>query len=126
MNASLAPALRAAAAVLGLAATAAVAAPPSDHPAPDMAMHMLRQHAPPEPSRSGRVLSHEDSNEYTYVQVAENGETLWLAAPRTPIADGDTIRYPEGVVMRDFYSKLLKRTFPAVMFVESIEKSDSR
>lgn len=111
---------RLAAVALGLAATAAVAAPPPNHPSPSEAMKMM-QKEPVELTRTGKVLSHIDSNEYTYVEVSEKGSTLWLAAPRTALKDGETVRFPDGVVMRDFYSKLLKRTFPAVMFVESVE-----
>lgn len=33
------------------------------------------------------------------------------------VQPGSTIRYEHGSVMTDFYSKLLKRTFPSVMFV---------
>lgn len=117
--------LRLAAVALGLAATAAVAAPPSGHPSPAEAMKMM-QKEPVELTRTGKVLSHIDSNEYTYVEVSEKGSTLWLAAPRTELKDGDTVRFPDGVVMRDFYSKLLQRTFPAVMFVESVEPAKGR
>ncbi|HJW27511.1 MAG TPA: hypothetical protein VJ576_21645 [Rhodocyclaceae bacterium] len=117
--------LRLAAVALGLAATAAVAAPPSGHPSPAQAMQMM-QKEPVELTRTGKVLSHIDSNEYTYVEVSEKGNTLWLAAPRTELKDGDTVRFPDGVVMRDFYSKLLQRTFPAVMFVESVEPAKGR
>lgn len=116
---------RLAAVAFGLAATAAVAAPPPEHPSPAEAMKLM-QKEPVELSRTGKVLSHIDANEYTYVEVSENGTTLWLAAPRTALNDGKTVRYPDGVVMRDFYSKLLQRTFPAVMFVESVEPAKDR
>lgn len=33
---------------------------------------------------------------------------------------GSTIRHEDGSVMTNFYSKLLKRTFPSVMFVGHI------
>ena len=36
------------------------------------------------------------------------------------IKRGSTIRYEDGSVMLNFYSKLLKRTFESVMFVGSI------
>lgn len=105
---------------LGLAATAAVAAPPSGHPSPGAAMQMM-QKEPVELTRSGKVVSHIDASEYTYVQVSEKGRNLWLAAPRTPLKDGDKVRFPDGVVMKDFYSKVLQRTFSSLMFVDSVE-----
>lgn len=105
---------------LGLIATAAVAAPPPGHLSPKEAMEMM-QKEPVVLNRSGKVVSHIDANEYTYVQVSEKGKNLWLAAPRTPLKDGDKVRFPDGVVMKDFYSKVLQRTFPALMFVDSVE-----
>ena len=106
------------------AAGGVVAAPPPGHPSPDDAMRMMRppgnaQHA--SLTRSGRVLQHMDANQYTYIEVDEDGHHTWLAAPRTPIVDGSRIRFPDGVVMRDFYSKLLKRTFEAAIFVRAVE-----
>lgn len=109
---------------LALAATLAVAAPPPGHPSPDTAMQIMQPGIEPPaqgPMRSARVLSHQDANEYTYVEVSEDGQVLWLAAPKTPVADGATVRFPDGVTMRDFYSKLLQRTFPAVIFVRKVE-----
>ncbi|MCB1889540.1 MAG: hypothetical protein KDH20_18165 [Rhodocyclaceae bacterium] len=110
-------------ALLTLAPLTAAAAPPPGHPSPDDAMQQMRPLIRPQDvplSRTGRVLQHMDANEYTYIQVREGGDELWLAAPRTTIADGSTIRFPDGVVMRSFYSKLLKRTFPAVIFVRAV------
>ncbi|MCB1914787.1 MAG: hypothetical protein KDG52_03590 [Rhodocyclaceae bacterium] len=107
-----------------LFATSAAAAPPPGHPAPDDALRLMRPSGEPQQAplhRSGRVVQHMDANQYTYIQVDENGRQTWLAAPRTPIVDGSRIRFPDGVVMRDFYSKLLKRSFGAVIFVRGVE-----
>lgn len=107
-----------------VAAGGVIAAPPPGHPAPDDALRMMRPSGDAQNaslSRSGRVLQHMDANQYTYIEVEENGLNTWLAAPRTPVIDGSRIRFPDGVVMRDFYSKLLKRTFDAVTFVRAVE-----
>lgn len=109
--------------VLIAAAGTASAAPPPGHPSPGTAMELMRPQLRPQDvplARTGEVLQHIDANEYTYLEVREGTTTLWLAAPKTPIENGTTIRFPDGVVMRDFYSKLLKRTFPAVIFVRAI------
>lgn len=116
---------RLAAVALGLAATAVVAAPPAGHPSPAEAMKMM-QKEPVVMSRTGKVLSHIDANEYTYVEVSEKGATLWLAAPRAALKDGETVRFPDGVVMKDFYSKLLQRSFAAIMFVDAVEPAPAR
>lgn len=126
MKASL---LRFARAAIGIAAlglaVAAVAAPPPGHPSPADAIQMM-QKAPVEMSRTGKVLSHIDANEYTYVEVSEKDKKVWLAAPRVVLKDGDTVRFPDGVVMTNFFSKLLQRTFQTVIFVDGIEVTGAR
>ena len=72
-------------------------------------------------SRTGTVISHTDANQYTYIEISENGRQLWLAAPRIELINGSSVRFPDGVVMRNFYSKLLKRSFDAVIFVRAVE-----
>ncbi|MDX8412252.1 MAG: hypothetical protein R8K46_10360 [Mariprofundaceae bacterium] len=58
---------------------------------------------------------------YLYVQ-REDGQYAWLAAPFSKLNAGSRIRFPEGVFMSNFYSKELKRNFPAIMFVGQIRK----
>ena len=77
--------------------------------------------APAELVNQGRVTSSIDANAFTYIEVERNGHTEWIAAPLMAIKPGNRIRYEEGSVMRDFYSKLLKRTFDSVMFVGHVE-----
>lgn len=126
MKALLSPFLRAAlgAAALGFAAAACCAAT-AGHPTPDAAT-LLTPKAPIEMSRSGKVVSRIDASEYTYAEVNENGKKFWLAAPRTEIKEGDNVRYPDGAVMVNFYSKLLQRTFPSIIFVDAIEVTKAR
>lgn len=100
------------------------AAPPPGHLSPDAAMRRMQPMLRPADvplTRSGTILSHIDANEYTYIEVSEQGHTVWLAAPKTALTDGASVRFPDGVVMRDFYSKLLQRSFPAVIFVHSVQ-----
>ena len=104
----------------------AVAAPPPGHPSPADAYRMMQSEAAP-PASSQAAVSHVaaviqalEANEYTYAEVREDGRTQWVAAPRTTVSGGDTIRFDDGAVMTDFYSKRLQRSFPAVMFVSEI------
>lgn len=69
---------------------------------------------------SGEVLEVIDSPMYTYLQVTSDKGPLWLAAFKTDIAKGATVRYSSGVVMPKFYSKSLDRTFDTIVFVDSI------
>ena len=68
----------------------------------------------------GKVLSTISANEYTYIEVEIGKSTMWLAAPKISLKNGSVIRYDDGAIMSDFYSKLLNRTFPRVMFVNDV------
>lgn len=102
------------------ALSVAQAAPPPGHPSPAQAMDLLAPKKPPTPAEmpnQGKVLSSMDANDFTYIEVGREGAVEWIAAPKMEIKTGSTIRYEEGALMTDFYSKLLKRTFPKVLFV---------
>ncbi len=65
-----------------------------------------------------QVISALDSGGYTYIEVDQNGKAIWLAAPKTTVKKGDTIRYAnDGASMKNFYSKSLNREFPALLFI---------
>ncbi len=66
---------------------------------------------------TGKVISSVDASIYTYIEVSENGKTVWLAAPTVAVKKGDTIGFDEGSPMANFYSKTLNRTFDVVYFV---------
>jgi hypothetical protein len=101
-------------------AATALAAPPPGHPSPAQAMDLLMPDKPPVPSElpnQGKVLSTIDANDFSYIEVEREGAVEWIAAPKMAVKPGSIIRYENGSVMSDFYSKLLKRTFPKVSFV---------
>jgi hypothetical protein len=107
---------------------AASAAPPPGHPTPAQARDMLMPDKPLPASSlplSGQVLSTLDANEFTYVEVQGKDRVEWIAVQRMALPRGTRIRYEEGSVMTNFFSKLLKRTFPAVMFVGDIRIESS-
>ena len=58
---------------------------------------------------------------YSYVQVLNQGKLEWIAGPKTDLPINARIQYSKGVYMTNFYSKELKRPFPAVTFVSRIE-----
>lgn len=104
------------------AAVPALSAPPPGHPSPGQAMEMMVPDQPgsKELRHEGKVLRTLDANEFTYVEVSRAGALEWLAAPLMPIKPGSTVRFEEGSVMTNFYSKLLERTFTSVRFVGAI------
>lgn len=69
----------------------------------------------------GKVLDTMDASIYTYIQVSTDNSPVWLAASKTKVAKGDTIRYPSGAPMSKFYSKSLNRTFDTLIMVDKIE-----
>lgn len=69
---------------------------------------------------SGKVLEVIDTAMYTYLQVSGNDGPVWIAATKTSIAKGTTINYPDGVVMSNFYSKSLNRTFDKIIFLDKV------
>ena len=104
----------------GFAATLVTAAPPPNHPSTDDAAGILKLTETTEYPFQGRVLETIDSNSYTYIRVRQPKHEMWLAAPRLPLREGQRIRFPRGKVMVDFYSRKLKRTFDAVLFVRDV------
>lgn len=98
------------------------AAPPPGHPSPNAAMQLMRPGTAQAATskHTGVALDAIDANEYTYIEVDEAGKTYWIATARLKIVRGDMVQFDEGVTMAQFYSKLLKRTFDSVMFVDSV------
>jgi len=66
----------------------------------------------------GVVLQHFKQKLYSYLQVREdNNSVLWLAAPAKDIKVGDRIGYPNGTLMKNFYSKGLEKRFAFILFI---------
>ncbi len=95
---------------------------PSGHP--QMGAAKDAKAAPAAPAaqlpQKAKVLSAIDAAGYTYLEVTQNKKTLWLAGPKVVAKKGDVIRFDDGMVMTNFESKTLKRTFPAVTFVNMV------
>jgi hypothetical protein len=70
--------------------------------------------------QKAKVLSAIDAAGYTYLEVTQNKKTLWLAGTKVAVKKGDVIRFDDGMVMTNFESKTLKRTFPSVTFVSRV------
>ena len=70
--------------------------------------------------QKAKVLSAIDAGQYTYIEVTQNKKSLWLAGTKVAVKKGDVIRFDDGMVMTNFNSKTLNRTFPAVTFVNRV------
>lgn len=99
----------------------ASAEPPPGHPSVEHAQQAMEVPSNEPLTYRGQVLQVIPSNDYTYIEVASGeGKKLWLAAPRTEVAPQAWIRYGNGTVMHNFFSRKHQRTFDEVMFVERI------
>ena len=65
---------------------------------------------------SGVVSETMDSAGYTYMLVDEGGNKQWVAIPQTTVSVGDKVSYVDGMVMKNFRSETLDRTFDQVVF----------
>lgn len=77
-------------------------------------------------TQSGTVLSTINVPTYTYVEVSQGKKTLWLATATSGVKKGDKVRFDDGLVMNNFYSKSLKRTFPSIIFVNSLVRDSGK
>jgi len=68
----------------------------------------------------GKVISTMDAAGYTYVEVEENGQKLWVAVMQTKVKVGDIVEFPDSPPMVNFQSKSLKRTFDKIIFAPGL------
>ncbi len=71
----------------------------------------------PQKIRTGKVLETMDASGYTYIQVEEPGtDPFWIAVTKATVKAGDEISFYDGLVMKDFKSSKLNRTFNQIIF----------
>ncbi|MCL5807146.1 MAG: hypothetical protein M1418_01060 [Deltaproteobacteria bacterium] len=69
----------------------------------------------------GKVLQVMEAGNYTYLEVEEKGQKIWIAALKAKLSKGDIVEFPDSKPMEKFESKTLKRTFDKIIFAESIK-----
>ncbi len=74
---------------------------------------------------AGKVAETMDSGGYTYVRVVQGKESTWVAAPQQKIKVGEEVAFSGGMVMVDFKSKSLNRTFKKIIFSDGPVKGGS-
>lgn len=106
--------------VLAAVSTVVLAQPlPPGHP-PMMTKGEGKGVAEAQLPQKAKVLSSIDAAGYTYIEVKQNKKTLWLAGTKVAVKKGDVIRFDDGMVMTNFNSKSLNRTFPSVTFINRV------
>ncbi len=76
--------------------------------------------------QKGKVVSAIAAPPYVYIEAMQDKKTVWLAANAVPVKKGDVIRFDNGMVMSNFHSKTLNRTFPSVLFVNQVVVSKEK
>jgi len=77
----------------------------------------------PEGTHAVKVIEHKDVSSYTYLKVSENGNEYWVAAPQIKVEDGEVLFYTQGMEMKNFHSETLNKTFPSIIFVQSVTQT---
>ena len=67
-----------------------------------------------------KVKEVEQVGMYTYLLVKGKGPEYWVAVPSMNASPGETYQYQGGLVMEEFYSEELDRTFDRVLFLEGL------
>ena len=70
-----------------------------------------------------KVKAVEQVENYTYLLVKGRGPAYWIAVSSTEITPGESITYEGGMLMEDFHSEELNRTFEKVLFLDALEGS---
>ena len=74
---------------------------------------------------SGIVTETMNSAGYTYALVDSGAGQTWIAIPETTIVKGAKITYKPGMVMKNFSSKTLNRTFDSIIFSPGLGDKDT-
>lgn len=74
---------------------------------------------------SGTVTETMNSAGYTYALVDSGAGQTWIAIPETTIVKGTQITYKPGMVMKNFSSKTLNRTFDSILFSPGLGEKDT-
>jgi hypothetical protein len=87
--------------------------------------------APAEPvsearySQTGTVLETIDVETYTYLRLDVQGSEVWLASNPVWVSKGDVVGFSDAILMKDFHSEVLDRTFADILFVGNVELIES-
>ena len=81
------------------------------------------QEIPAGVGHKGKVIETMNATPYTYVQVEENGQKIWVAVMETKVKPGDVVEFPDSPPMQNFKSKSLNRTFDKIIFAPGLRIS---
>ncbi len=65
---------------------------------------------------AGKVVEAMNASRYTYLRIETQAGSQWAAVPEAEVKVGDTVSVIRPMLMSNFHSKALKRTFKAIYF----------
>jgi len=68
------------------------------------------------PVVKGTIIEFQDVKDYTYLHLKDSTGDIWVAIPKTPVETGKEIELSNVIVMKDFQSKTLDKTFDVILF----------
>lgn len=71
-------------------------------------------------SQTGTVIETIDVVTYTYIHLDNQGSKIWVASNPVSLSVGDVVGYSDAIIMNNFYSKVLDRTFESILFVSDV------
>jgi hypothetical protein len=72
------------------------------------------------PVTKGTVTETMNAAGYTYMCLDHSGQKSWVAIQETPVKVGEEVEIANGMVMKNFTSKTLGRTFDEIIFSQGI------
>ncbi|GAB4327720.1 MAG: hypothetical protein Kow00127_20450 [Bacteroidales bacterium] len=76
----------------------------------------------PEGNFKGKIKEVLQATSYTYLNLDQDGESVWIAVNKGNFKPGETVYYARVMEMTNFESKDLQRTFDKVLFVQNIDR----
>lgn len=78
-----------------------------------------------ESTHTGTVLFSQVEGRYAYIQLDVEGKEVWIATLpeflKVTISKGDKLEYSGGLLMNNFKSKAMKRTFDSIWFITKVK-----
>jgi hypothetical protein len=78
------------------------------------------------PTIAGTIIETMNASGYTYMLVLSGAEKTWVAIPATTVKKGAVINYYKGMVIKDFTSKTLNRTFDTIIFSSGLAEKNAK
>jgi hypothetical protein len=73
-------------------------------------------HPPVSAAVKGEVLEVKNVDSYTYLRLKTADGEIWAAVMKAKVNKGATVSIENAIIMNNFESKALKRTFPTILF----------